>query len=470
MITINIEDSLVKITLVKGKRVVFASEAPLQAGWVQGGIVFEKAHVSQVISMVLAQNNIRDKDVVASVSGMQSIYRVVFVPKLSRALLAEAVKKEMARAIPVPLTSLYTCWADVKISDSEIALCLLGIPFENVNSVMETVKLCGLRPRYLELRPLAVSRVIDEKAAVVVNVRPNTFDITIMNNGIPEMIRSLPFTGAAVMSEGDKVRMVKEEVDKTVNFYNSGHPESPLSTQTYCIVSGILRETLSMMMGYPVKAAPPLLTYPPGHDSNDYIVNSGLALRTINKLTRVDINVIPSAAPAVVKAEGSGVNRTPLVVLGICAVLALGMWLMSGMSEKRTADMQMLLNTKSSQLNAMQKQYRDLTEQATRTRDTYQQILNRLNAPIKYLGDRRAVINRDLGKVFAVLPATIYLTSVIDDGNLIRIQGSAPSEEIVLNYVRALRNSGLFKLVMISSIGTSSYTEVLFTIQLTVSQ
>jgi len=106
MITINIEDSLAKITLVSGKRVVFASEAPLEAGWVQGGIVFEKAHVSQVISMVLAQNKIRDKDVVASVSGMQSIYRVVYVPKLDRALLAEAARKEMARAIPVPLASL----------------------------------------------------------------------------------------------------------------------------------------------------------------------------------------------------------------------------------------------------------------------------------------------------------------------------------------------------------------------------
>jgi len=469
MITINIEDGLVKITLVKGKQVVFATEAPLEAGWVQGGIVFEKAHVSQVISMVLAHNNIRDKGVVASVSGMQSIYRVVYIPKLSRALLAEAAKKEMARAIPVPLSSLYTSWADVKISDNEIALCLLGIPLENVNSVMDTLKLCGLRIQYLELRPLAVSRVIDEKSAIVVNVRPNTFDITIMNNGIPEMIRSLPFSGAAAMSDGDKVRMVKEEVEKTVNFYNSGHPESALGTQTYCIVSGILRETLSMVMGYPVKAAPSLLTYPPGHDNNDYIVNTGLALRTINRLTRVDIDVIPKAAPAV-KAGAAAGNRLPLVVLLVCAVLALGTWLLSGMSVKRTADMQLVLSAKSAQLNALQKKYRDVTEEATKKRDTYQQMLNSLNAPIKYLSEKRAMINRDVGQVFAALPATIYLTSVSDDGNQVRIQGSAPSEEIMLNYVRNLRNSGLFKLVMISSIGTSAYTEVLFTLQLTVSQ
>ncbi|MFA5079988.1 MAG: PilN domain-containing protein [Dehalococcoidia bacterium] len=458
-----------KITLVKGKRVVFAGEAPLEAGWVQGGIVFEKAHVSQVISMVLAQNSIRDKDVTASVSGMQSIYRVVYIPKLNRALMAEAARKEMARAIPVPLSSLYTSWTDVKISDNEIALCLLGIPLENVNSVVDTLKLSGLRIQYLELRPLAVSRVIDEKSAIVVNVRPNTFDITIMNNGIPEMIRSLPFGGAPVMSEGDKVRMVKEEVEKTVNFFNSGHPEGALGTNTYCIVSGILRETLSMIMGYPVKAAPPLLSYPPGHDSNDYIVNTGLALRTINRLTRVDINVIPKAAPAE-KAGGAVGNRLPLIVLLVCAVLALGTWLLSGMTVKRTAEMQLALNAKSAQLNSLQKQYRDMTVEATKTRDTYQQMLNRLNAPIKYLTEQRSMINRDVGEVFAVLPATIYLTSIVDDGNLVRIQGSAPSEEIMLNYVRALRNSGRFKLVMISSVGASSFTEVLFALQLNVNQ
>jgi len=292
VITINIEDSSVKITSVKGKRVVFAAEAPLEADWVQNGIVFEKAHVSQVISMVLAQYKIREKEAVASVSGLHSIYRVVYVPKLNRELLAEAARKEMARAVAVPLSSIYTSWADVKISDSEIALCLVGLPFDNVNSVIETIKLSGMQLKYLELKPLAVSRVIDEKTAIVINVQANCFDLTVMNNGIPEIVRSLPFQGGAAMSEGDKARMVKEEVDRTINFYNSGHPNSPLGTQTYCIVSGILRETLSMVMGYPVKPAPALLTYPPGQDGNDFIVNSGLALRTINPLTKVDINCI----------------------------------------------------------------------------------------------------------------------------------------------------------------------------------
>jgi hypothetical protein len=331
MLTVNIEDSSVKITSVRGKRVAFAAEAPLQDGWVQNGVVLETVQVSQVISMVLAQYKAREKEVVACVSGIHSIYRVVYVPTLDRELLAEAARKEMARAIPVPLSSLYTSWTSVKMSDFELALGLVGMPFDNVNSIIETLKLCALQLKYLELKPLAASRVIDEKTAVVINVQPNCFDLTIMNNGIPEMIRSLPFPAEVAMSDADKVRMVKEELDRTINFYNSGHPNSPLGQQTCCIVSGILCETLSMVMGYPVKPAPALLAYPEDQDANDFVVNSGLALRTISKLTKMDINLMPSAAPAAGPAA-AGFNPTPLIALGVCAALVLGMCTLSGMA------------------------------------------------------------------------------------------------------------------------------------------
>jgi type IV pilus assembly protein PilM len=469
LITVSIEDSSVKITSVRGKRVVVAVETPLQEGWVQDGVVLEKAQVGQVISAVLAQYKIREKEAVASVSGIHSIYRVVYVPKLDPALLAEAARKEMARAIPVPLASLYTSWAPVKTSDIEVALCLVGLPFDNVNSVTETLKLCGLQIKYLELKPLAVSRVIDEKIAIVINVQSNCFDLSIMNKGVPEMIRSLPFTGGAAMSETDKAVMVKEEVDRTVNFYNSGHPNSPLGQQTPCIVSGMLRETLCMVMGYPVKPAPALLAYPKGQDGNDFVANSGLALRTISKLTKVDINAMPGAEPSA-RPAAAGLNPAPLVALGVCAALALGMWVMSGMAEKQTADMQLLMNERNTQLSSLQKRYKDVTDQAVKARDADQQALNQLTGPIKYLAEQRGLVNRDLGQVFTVLPASMYLTSVSDDGNTVRVQGSAPSEEIMLNYARDLRNSELFKLVLISAVDTSTYTEVTFTMQLTVNQ
>ena len=467
MLTINIEDNSLKITSVKGKRVAFAIEGPLQAGWVQNGVVIEKAQVGEIISMLLAENRVKEKECVACVSGIHSIYRVAYVPRLDRALLAEAAKKEMERAIPVPLDSLYTSWTAIRMSAVETALCMVGLPFDNVDSVIETLKLGGLRPKYLELKPLAVSRVIDEKKAIVLNAQPAGFDITIVNDGLAELIRSLPFP-SLTMSEGDKAAMVKEEVERTVNFYNSGHPNSPLNNQTFCILSGSLREKLSTMLVCPSKPPPGLLFYPQGQDANTFIANTGLALRTINKLTRVDISVLPQTAAARERAGGRpGFNLAPVVALAVCAAAVLGMWAVNNAAEGETLKLQLQMNEKTKVLSDAQKLYRERTDKDAKELADYKLVVDTYSGPIKYVAESRGLVNTDIGAVIAPLPASMYLTKIaVNSGNII-IEGSAPSEEILLNYARDLRAGGRFKLVMISSITNSSFIEVDFTMTLT---
>ena len=467
MLTVNIEDNSLKITSVRGKRVTFAIEGPLEPGWVENGVVKEKAQVAQVISALLAQNRIKEKECMACVSGIQSIYRVAYVPTLDPALLAEAAKKEMERAIPVPLDSLYTSWTAIRMSAVETALCMVGLPFDNVNSVMETLKSVGLQPKYLELKPLAVSRVIDEKKAIVLNAQPAGFDIIIVNDGLAELIRSLPFP-SLTMSEGDKAAMVKEEVERTVNFYNSGHPNSPLNNQTFCILSGSLREKLSTMLVCPSKPPPGLLFYPQGQDENTFIANTGLAMRTINKLTRVDISVLPQTAAARERAGGRpGFNLAPVVALAVCAAAVLGMWAVNNAAEGETLKLQLQMNEKTKVLSDAQKLYRERTDKDAKELADYKLVVDTYSGPIKYVAESRGLVNTDIGAVIAPLPGSMYLTSIAVSTGKIVLAGSAPSEEILLNYARDLRAGGRFKLVMISSITNSSFIEVDFTMTLT---
>jgi Tfp pilus assembly protein PilN len=348
-----------------------------------------------------------------------------------------------------------------------MALCLVGLPFDNVDSVIETLKLGGLRPKYLELKPLAVSRVIDEKTAIVLNVQPAGFDITIVAAGLAEMIRSLPYPSLTA-SEGDKAAMVKDEVDKTVKFYNSGHPNSQLSDQTPCILSGNLREKLSSMLGYPSKPPPGLLFYPEGQDSNTFIANTGLALRTINKLTMVDINVIPQAAAAKKQAAGrTGLNMVPLAALAVGAVAVLGMWYLSSSAQGETLKLQLQMNEKTKTLSDTQKLYRAKTDKDAKELASYQLMVDTYSAPIRYVTESRRLVNTYIGEVIAPLPGSMYLTSIAVSGGNIALAGSAPSEEILLNYVRDLRARGIFGLVMVTSVDKSSFTEVTFAVTLT---
>src|SRR4030042_988792 len=142
MITLNFEDLTIKLTVVRGKKVSAAFKVPLESGWIQNGVIINKNEVSQVLIKTLTENHINEKEVIACISGVHSIYRFIYAPMVERNLLGEVAQREIERVIPVPLETIYTFWQDVKISKVEMALCLVGVPRDNIDSIIETIKIC----------------------------------------------------------------------------------------------------------------------------------------------------------------------------------------------------------------------------------------------------------------------------------------------------------------------------------------
>ena len=92
MVTLDIEDTSIKLMVVKGKQVETAASLPLEPGLVHDGVIINPATVSQRITELMAAHGISEKKVVVSISGIHSIYRVVNVPKLPKNLLDEAAQ------------------------------------------------------------------------------------------------------------------------------------------------------------------------------------------------------------------------------------------------------------------------------------------------------------------------------------------------------------------------------------------
>jgi len=268
MVTLDIEDTCIRMMVVKGRQVELAVSSPLEPGLVEDGVVADKATVSQRIKELMDTHGIAEKQVVASISGIHSIYRVVSMPRLPGRMLEEAAVREMDRVMPLPLNELYTSWQAVAVSDVEIAMCLVGLPRNTVDAMLETLHQAGLESRVMDVRPLALARVVDEKDAIIVNVQPVGFDIVIMMDGIPELLRSLPFPHGDI-SAADKVAVIKEEMDRTATFYNSSHTESPISAAVAVFFSGELGETLAEALGYQAKPLPELLSYPEGFNASE---------------------------------------------------------------------------------------------------------------------------------------------------------------------------------------------------------
>jgi Tfp pilus assembly protein PilN len=465
MLTLNIEDDSLKIALIKGKKVLSAVEAPVAAGAVQNGVVIDKQGVSQLISGLLAENAISEKDVLACVSGIHSIYRVVSVPRLDPKLLTEVARKEMERVSPVPLDTLYIAWQEIRLSGAESALCLMGLPHDNVDSVMETVKLSGLRIKSVELKPLVVARVIDERTAAVVNVQAGGFDITVVHNTVPELIRSLSFPSES-MTEQEKMAVIKEELARTVNFYNSSHAGKQLDENTSCFLSGLVSSGLAPELGYPVKPLPEPVAYAAGIDKARFAANTGLALGETgdsNRWMRVTINVLPR----IVKAkEAPKANAAPAVVLiiGVCIIVA--MIFINGTAAKETARLQLLVNEKTKQVTDIQKLLRDDRDKIVKQRDDLKTSLTQLKGPIDFMNSSRGYINGDIGRVIAALPGVMFLTTIDDNGDSIVLEGLAPDTDTVIGYARSLRQTGLFKQVTITTLQNLSYNDMKFNILL----
>lgn len=469
MLTLNIEDDSIKLTLVKGKKVLIAVEAPVPDGAVQNGIITDKQGIAALVKRMLSENAINEKDTLVCVSGVHSIYRVVSVPKLDRKLLAEVSRKEMERVSPVPLETLYISWQEVHLSGAQSALCLMGLPRDNVDSVIDAVKLSGLKIKAVELKPLVVARVIDEKTAAVVNIQTGGFDITIVANTVPELIRSLSFP-SETLTEDERIPVIKEELSRTINFYNTSHAESQLKSNTSCYVSGIVSDKLVQGLGYDVKQLPNIINYPDHIDVAKFAANTGLALGESGDSQRwmqVKLNVLP-------RLEKAGQSRkaivAPLIVLAIGVCIIVSMLFINNTMAKETARLKLLVNDKTKQVTEIQKNLSADRDKITKQRDDLKILLNQVKTPLESLNASRGYINSDIGKIIAMLPGVMYLTGIDDNGETILLEGLAPDSDTVINYARDLKQTGLFNVVTIVSLSNQSYNDMKFTISISVAR
>lgn len=466
MLTLNIEDNVLKMTVIRGKQVTVAIEEPLPAGAVIDGVVIDKQAVSELIKGILTKNAISEKEVLACVSGIHSIYRVVSVPRLDRKLLAEVARKEMERVSPVPLNTLYISWQEVRSSGAESALCLMGLPHDNVDSVVETIKLSGLRAKRIELKPLVIARVIENKTAITVNIQSGSYDITVVDNMVPAMIRSLAFPADA-LTDAEKMAMVKEEVSRTVNFYNANRTGGRLNENTACYISGNVSSDLAGQLKYAVRPLPEPFTYPANIDKARFAANDGLALGAggaAGRWMKVSFNVLPGK---LLDKQLPKSSAAPIValVLGVCVIAAL--FVVNGAVSKETSRLKSLVDEKNKQVTDLQKLLKDDRDKVVKQRDDLKTVLQQLKAPLEQAGRSRDYINRDLGRAIASLPGVMYLTSIGYAEDVITISGLAPDSDAVMGYARTLRQSGMYNLVTITSLSNKSYNDTRFTLTLT---
>ncbi len=464
MITLLIQDNFIRLTQLQGKQIVKAVSVPLSPGLVQNGVIVNKTDVSRYIRELLTAHGIADKQVTSGISGIHSIYRTVSLPRLNKKLLDEAAQRELERNMPVSLAELHTSWQAIDVGDRETVLCLVGLPKNTVDAMLDTLKMAELQCMGLDSIPLALARLADENDAIVIDIQSNSFDIVVMANGIPELLRSLTFP-AVEMTAKEKVTFVQEELERTIKFYNSSHKEDPFSHQSAAFISGELHESLAELLEYRVKPLPDWVSADIAYDRNDYAANLGLALKTI-KESKVPVRVNIDARPQVLLPKPRSRTATlswvfagaAVVLLVILALGARGKIVETAALESKVAVVETQLRGRQP-ANNMLKLFQSEVDAIAAAKKTYD------NSLIVFKS-QHIEVNGDLGKITSLTTGNMNVASISYGEANIFVHGNALDKATILDYSRELRNTGRFDNVLITDMHEIEYNRWAFILKL----
>jgi type IV pilus assembly protein PilM len=468
--TLFIRDNSINLLVMKGKRVEKWASLLLEPGPVSQGLILNEALVAGKVKQLFKLEKVKTRKVIAGLSGVNSLYRMITLPELPEAILPEAVKHEARRVLPVSLDEVYLSYQLIPAPRGEKRVFLTAFPRNMADALLRTLRLAGLEPYIMDLAPLALSRIPDEPRAIIVNVRLEHLDIVVIADRLPQIIHRLALPGETE-SLSEKLPAITEEFSRTVAFYNSSHLEKPLDSTVPVFVCGELAETpeswqsLVGKLGFSVSPLPLPVEFPEGFSPNEFMVNIGLALKELlSQKEEANFSIVNfNALPEVYRPRALPVRQILVagsIVVGIGLLVYMGFLVQNNAAQ--TAVLRSQLALTESHIAQEQVEIATLREQielvAAEIKPVEAQIelveatTAILDATLTSLEEGREEADGDLSQIVSLRPTMVNLTGVSHAGDTVTVSGIAPDENDIFTYARGLRNSGRFSAVIISSI------------------
>ncbi len=483
-ITLYIEDTDIKLLVTKGMQVEKWASLLLEPSLVSDGVIVDEDQVASAIKVLYELQGVKKKKVIVALSGLNSIFRVISMPELPPALLPEAVKNEAGRVIPVPLEQVYLSYQQIPSPKGETRLFLVAYPPNSTDTLVRTLKSAGLKPYIMDLAPLALCRSNSAPRAIIVNAWLTYLDIVIMEDRLPQVIRSLSLpTDAPSLQE--RLPYIAEELNRTITFYNSSNPEKVLDASVPLFVCGDLAEapdswqSIVGKLGYAVSVLASPMKFPEAFTPFKFMVNSGLALkeksfaRQSGYSSIVDFNALPE----IYRPKAIKLNRVlvPLAIAAGIGALAYGGLLVQDIGTQ-TSELRSQADSANAEVNELRLQVGPIDaligdksdaialmpEQIAAAEgelESVQATEAAFSAQLSSLSQGLTKANGDLRQVVDLAPADITLLDIQYEGISVSISGVSLNESDIFIYVRALRSGGRFSNVTVSSIEMITKTE-----------
>ena len=452
-VSLYIDDAAIYVLFSRGRQPQRWASLLLEPGLVKNGLIQNETAVAAKLNELLKSVGIRPGKIIVGISGINCLYSLLSLPEIPRDLLPEAIRREASRALGISMEEVYLSWQILYLRRGEIVAYLAASPRSSMDALLSTLRLAGLDPYLMDIKPLCLARATNEPRAIIADVQSTSFDIVILVNGIPEVVRSSALPEEA-LSE-DKIAILREELDRTITFYNSAHMDRPIDPGVPLLVSGELVwqedawQLLSGRQKRPVQALPSPMQTTAGFPPAQYMTNIGLALKEMPPQEKkaigslVNLNALPEIYQPKPR-ELSEVLFVPTVAAGIAifAVLLTFNILASDRNNDLSADLA-AVNEMAATMKVRKADIDALNGQVTSVENS----ANALQATLNSFAATRGRINDDLAEINYYLPEGVDLQQTSISGNVITLRGVASSEEDYFTYWSRLRQSPRFSSV-----------------------
>ena len=463
VVTLYIDDASIRLLVAVGREIKKWAELPLERGVVKDGVIVDEAAVVSGIRKLFQTEKVKARKVVTGLSGRHCLSRLITLPRLPKSLLAEAVTREAEGLLPVPLEQFYLSWQTIPGGGEGIQVFLIAFPRDAADALTKTLRQAGLDPYLIDVKPLALARVADKATAIVVDVQPTEVDIIVIVDRIPQLIRTVSLAGEA-QTQQKKMAVVREELDRTIKFYNSSHEEKPLDPDVPVFVSGELvkeSETGAILVGKLKAFAEPLLSplkYHRALPPSRYMTNIGLVLKKVPLPKKkangsvIDVNALPQ----VYQPKRRSLAEILFVPGALIALASLVFPIMSIQdAAAETASLQVQLNVTNERYNQAKIQKKAVTEMKEKVA-SLEAACGTFTKALEHFDQQHEIVNNDLTTVTSGLSGSLELGSVAHASNELTISGVASDETLILEYARELRASDRFAQVIVSTIEKAS--------------
>jgi len=444
VVTLDIDSKSIRLLEMKGKVVEKWAEASFETSIPEGEQASGLPALSKALRQLMDSSGIKAKKVIASLSGLYTLSRILPDSALPPApTTGEAILEIANEIMPLPETRRYLSWQAISNKEGERLFLAVAVAREMLDSQVQALKAAGIDPYVVELRSMALVRAVDKKQAIILNIDSPSIDIIVIVDNVPEVIRTIAWNPSQLSIE-ETAEYLATTLESIVEFYNSHHLETPLDPATLLFVTGQLSmnsnliERLNATSSFHVAPLELSVKYPAYLPISQYAVNIGLALRksvtSKNKnqdgVIPLDLNLLPGAYRPW-RPKSRHIYAAIILIAGFTLLFPL--FQIAGEAMSRTVILEAKFKTLNSQL--------ELKKREIQKRDPLQKAV----AEYQNIVGQRVGFEKDIEVILGEAGKLgVTVSTVRHRGNSIEVSCKAEDYLTFRKYLQAIEESGRF--------------------------